>query len=204
MTHSVQLQKDLDAALERFRRLIEAAPEAIYVLREGVLSYANPALAATLGLAAAELVGRPFVDLIHPDDHSAAFEQMHHAHATGVATPPTAMRIMQAGGGERLLELTFVRVEYDDGPALMGLGRDVTDRRRMQASLLATDRLATVGLLAAGVAHEINNPLTYVVLNLETLARKLDGAVAQPQLAATLRSHLVEAREGVDRVTRIV
>ena len=64
----------------------------------------------------------------------------------------------------------------------MAFARDVTERKAMLAQLMAADKLAAVGTLAAGVAHEINNPLAYLLLNLEFLIREL------PRRATTARS----------------
>ena len=58
--------------------------------------------------------------------------------------------------------------------------RDLRERRSMQARLLEADRLATVGALCSGLAHEINNPLTYVVLHLSSLRRSLDKWIPEP------------------------
>ncbi|MFC1641165.1 PAS domain S-box protein [Myxococcota bacterium] len=64
---------------------------------------------------------------------------------------------------------------------LLSVMTDVTERRQMQASMVQADRLASMGTLAAGIAHEINNPLTYVLYNLEMLTGDL------PKLSATWR-----------------
>ncbi|HVH45604.1 MAG TPA: ATP-binding protein [Labilithrix sp.] len=84
--------------------------------------------------------------------------------------------------------------------------RDVTAQRQLQARLVATDRMASMGVLAAGVGHEINNPLMYVVSNLELLAEELPNVVdaAVPDRAEELKELLADAREGADRVRRIV
>jgi PAS domain S-box-containing protein len=84
--------------------------------------------------------------------------------------------------------------------------RDVTPQRDLQLRLLAADRLASMGALAAGVAHEINNPLAYVTANLGFLADEL------PQITAALGQErgdelgecLHDAQEGAERVRRIV
>ena len=57
-----------------------------------------------------------------------------------------------------------------DEPMVFTVSRDITEKKKLQASLVQSDRLANMGLLAAGVAHEINNPLAYVLYNLESLA----------------------------------
>ena len=84
--------------------------------------------------------------------------------------------------------------------------RDATQQRELQARLLAADRLASMGALAAGVAHEINNPLAYVVANLGFIADELPLIVASlgDVRARDFAECLADAREGTDRVRRIV
>ncbi len=91
--------------------------------------------------------------------------------------------------------------------------RDVTERRALQASVVQADRLASMGMLAAGVAHEINNPLAYVLCNIENLAEDLSrlgptGAVsddlvgaAKEALAGTLR--IRDITQGLSTFSRV-
>jgi len=103
----------------------------------------------------------------------------------------------------------------DDGaPRVTLMLRDVTERAHMQAELLQVERLATVGLLAAGMAHEINNPLAYVLLNLQRLRSwlgKLGAAhegerheAASPAQLDELSAALEMSIEGASRVQAIV
>lgn len=75
--------------------------------------------------------------------------------------------------------------------------RDVTTKRKLDHQLAEAERLASVGILTAGVAHEINNPLTYVYANLSSLK---EGGVAQPEASQLLE----EALDGAERIRRIV
>jgi len=115
-------------------------------------------------------------------------------------------------------ETHYTPVLGEDGQIVevIGVVTDLSERkraeealRRSEARLLETDRLASLGTLAAGVAHEINNPLSYVLLNLDLVIRELGRAplapVEQlPALIARLSPRLADARSGVDRVQRIV
>ena len=76
------------------------------------------------------------------------------------------------------------------------------ERRSLQAALVETERLASLGTLAAGVAHEINNPLAYVIANVEYV----EAALARSSIAgdAEVREAIVETREGCERIRAIV
>lgn len=106
------------------------------------------------------------------------------------------------------LELTISPVLTDDGASdrVVALVRDVTARRQAELAMQQTERLASLGLLAAGVAHEINNPMTYVLGNLEEL-RELttEGALAiEPSAGLDLASTLDDCLHGARRVVQIV
>ena len=81
--------------------------------------------------------------------------------------------------------------------------RSYADHSHMQTSLLEADRIAVVGALAAGIAHEINNPLTYVLLHLRNLRRSTEHGVAGDAIAAVSQL-LDEAHAGADRIRSIV
>jgi len=85
---------------------------------------------------------------------------------------------------------------------MIGAIMDITERRELQARLLLADRMASVGTLAAGVAHEINNPLSYVIANIDIASQELRKR-ATPQLMRAL-DVLGEAKDGAERVRRIV
>lgn len=191
-----------------FRAVVEALVEGVGVHREGRFVYANPALAALLGAAGPEaLLGRRWPDVVHPEDRAVIDEQLA-LRAKGTAGPPREVRLLRLDGGPVWAEAASARVEHDGEPAWALVVRDVGERRRMQVALLQADRLLSVGTLAAGVAHEINNPLTYVITNLGFVCSELErigewlGPVpesAAPRLADALDA-LAEAREGADRV----
>ena len=98
------------------------------------------------------------------------------------AQPKTTARLHElplrrSNGAPIVADLTFRSVVLDGRRFLLGSVRDVTERRDLRASLAQADRMASIGLLAAGVAHEINNPLTYVLYNLETISGELPSLI---------------------------
>jgi PAS domain S-box-containing protein len=89
--------------------------------------------------------------------------------------------------------------------------RDLTKERtaakvqaNFQQQLLLADRMASVGTLAAGVAHEVNNPLTYITANIDTVIEEIRGLALPSAVMKDLEVALLAAREGATRVTGIV
>jgi PAS domain S-box-containing protein len=204
----------------RFRTLIENAPDAIcvYPPDDRRIVYANPALASLLSYdAPQEMLSLPVEALVHPDDrHILERRWARLAHARG-ALPPQEYRMLRKDGGIVHAEIVSMIIEYDGKPHVIAFGRDLTERKQMQARLLLADRMVSVGTLAAGVAHEINNPLAYVMTNLEMVAaRRLPPVVARlrelesedaTQLAdevARAVAMIDVAREGSERMRDIV
>jgi PAS domain S-box-containing protein len=189
----------------RFRELIESAPDPIGIIRAGRFVYANRAFVVTLGLADAQaLYETPMSSLLEPED--AAIRDVREAAILerGVRTPPLTYHVRRGDGSAVLLEVSSVYFEYEGQPSVLTMGRDITARRRLEMQLVQAERLAALGTLAAGVAHEINNPLAYVMLNLEWIARKLPGVADEPASVDGLMAMLDEARDGAKRVSTIV
>lgn len=126
----------------------------------------------------------------------------------------------------------LTKIEIEGQPLVQAAVRDQTETRILQAKLGQSDRLANMGLLAAGVAHEINNPLAYVLYNAESLANDLpklgvsvercletlrvklgveavaellgeDARMLEPQALADLAKRASEALDGTYRIRNI-
>ncbi len=82
--------------------------------------------------------------------------------------------------------------------------RDVTQEKEAQTQLMASDRMASIGMLAAGVAHEINNPLAAVIANLDLAQRDLLERALEGGGGQELRAMIDDARVAADRVRQIV
>jgi PAS domain S-box-containing protein len=196
-----------------FRALIELLPDGVVVHRGGRILYVNPEGVTRLGYdTASELVGRPVADIIHPDDRAEVAGRLARIAATGKPLEMREDRFLKRDGSIGLAEVVALQVMFDGAPAIVALSRDVTEQKQLQAQLAQADRLASMGLLAAGVAHEINNPLTYMMLNLERIVRELPdlgGVLARlrGELTAALgedAAAVIFERAGVEVATQQV
>jgi two-component system cell cycle sensor histidine kinase/response regulator CckA len=201
-------RKRTEAALRstetNLRKLIEVAPEAIGILRDGHFVYVNSAYVEMLGYESAEqLMQVSLYDLVQAEDR-ATLRGREALHMKGERLPPVVYRGIRRDRSMLLIEVSAAAFEFEGQPAILSIGRDVTERKRMEAQLVQADRLAALGTLAAGVAHEVNNPLAYLLLNLEWLARQLPELAKDPSRLPELSAMMEEARHGAERVGAIV
>jgi PAS domain S-box-containing protein len=204
-------RKKTENALKRseqlFRKLIEAAPEGVIVSRAADLIYANPRLLRILGCERLEDLPKKSVsDLIHSDDR-AAFADLERdilASSSHAAAAPPEFRLLTRFGGFVWVECSSLGIDFEGAPAQLTFMRDVTERKRAQAELIQSDRMATVSTLAATVAHELNNPLAYVLLNLALLEREVAALPAARETRDGLTARLLTLQEGAERMATIV
>lgn len=193
---------------EDFRRLVDRARDAIVVVRDGTIVYANAATVDLFGFSHDEtLDGRPLASVIHSDDRDDMAPVLQRL-LRGDTSDETSEASFRRPDGERVT-IVIRQVEdvhFGGNEGLLLIARDIREKKRLEAQLRMADRLASVGSLAAGVAHEVNNPLTYVMNNLSYAAdcsRAVRHGAPTSELEDALEA-LDEALDGAKRVQRIV
>lgn len=191
---------------ERFRALIDGAPDGIAILLGPQIAFLNAAAARMLGAVSPEAaLGVPITDFLHPDDAKLAATRIGQLYRTGARHPdPAEYRSRSRDGQELFVEISAIPTEYQGRPAVLAFARDVTERKAIQARLVEADRLAALGVLSAGIAHEINNPLAYLLLNLEFLSRELPTLPKDPGKLDAMMVRVRDAFHGAERVASIV
>ena len=157
--------------------IIERATEAIVVSdMAGRITLWNDGAARLYGIRAADAVGRPAADLL-------AHDAFAHAHAARDAAFETGEWQQEAGiataDGRNLvvdIRMTLVRDDAGRPSARLSIATDITEKKKLEGQFLRAQRLESLGMLAAGIAHDLNNVLTPVLMS-ATLLRQRATAV---------------------------
>ena len=187
VTENVKASEALRESEQRYRALIDLGGEigeAIIMLQDtdrgtAVQTFFSDMWPHITGYSEYELLGMSFIDLIHPKHRRASLDR-HQRKMNGEIMPGLfEMSIIRKDGTEIPVELTSAYTTYQGQRANVAFVRDITQRKQaeerekqLQQELALSSRLASIGELAAGVAHELNNPLTAVLGFSERLLRK--------------------------------
>jgi PAS domain S-box-containing protein len=188
---------------ETARAFLESAGEAVIVVdREGQIVLVNARTEVMFGYRRDELIGQSLERLL-PE----RVREAHAKHRAGYFAEPRVRRmgrdLVLAGrrkdGTEFPVEISLSHVQTEDGTLAMAFVTDVTERVELQRAARQAERLAALGTLAAGIAHEINNPLGVISTRIELM---LLEAESQP-LPRSLVDDLVTVSKHAARVARI-
>ncbi|MDR3634175.1 MAG: PAS domain S-box protein [Isosphaeraceae bacterium] len=170
--------KALTQSEARYRQLTEGCLDGVVVADGGgrVVLF-NPAAQTIFGYDPSEILGQPLTLLIPPEEGTVDVGQNLLSGDPRIVGKTVELRGLRKNGERFPLELSLSAVDVAGDRQFIGSVRDQTERQRMQAMLVQQDKLASIGQLSAGVAHEINNPLAYVANNLAVLEREIKGVV---------------------------
>ena len=186
------LERDLARVQHRYARAVELARVLVVGLdAAGLITLFNPEAERVTGYALDEALGRPFVALLLPD-RLAGDER---ARLLGAVAgerrvePFWEAPLRTRAGKERTIrwQLAYTPSSSDEVVVVFAIGQDVTDERILLERTLQSEKLAAVGTLAAGLAHEIRNPLNGALLHVTFLERALARAGGDPEALETAR-----------------
>ncbi|MBD3920535.1 PAS domain S-box protein [Paenibacillus sp. PR3] len=153
-TGAALIQTDIN-----YRNFVESSLFGVFIEQEGRLVYVNQQLESTFGVKSGQMLGKPLADYIAVMDRTRLKEQFLSIadvkHSTRLS-----VKAIGAHQSELFLELQASGAFYEGQPAISGTLLDVTESKLSEQRMIRSEKLSVVGQLAAGVAHEIRNPLT--------------------------------------------
>ena len=183
---------------ERYRSLVEQATDAIFLTDETYRFVdVTGAACRMLGYTREELLARRIPDILEAGE----LDQRPLRSIVAGAAWTIERRLLRKDGTHVAAEICAKVLP--PGTRLQAFARDIGERKELEAQILMSDRLASLGRLAGGVAHEINNPLAYVAMNLELAEQQLTKLSAT-SAAIGIAGFLAASRDGAERVRRIV
>jgi PAS domain S-box-containing protein len=206
---SVELQQeverattDLSRSQKQYKSVVENARDLIFLADEtGTLISANTATARAFGIPAAGLKGRNLAEFFAPEHAEAMVLYVKDAISTRKSFEIKGE--MRIKGRSYMLSTHFVPLLSEDGRTVervLVMARDITERQQMEAQLAQTEKLASMGTLAAGVAHEINNPVGIMLGFTELLLDRLPADSKEHELLKTIERQGLNAKRIVENL----
>lgn len=189
----LRVEQEIRQREEWYRALIEDASDLTAVIDEnGVIHYEAPTSERLLGLKPDELVGTNAFDRIHPDDRERVLRVFHEAVRTGKPSLRVEYRYRHGDGTWRHLE--SIGRNLAGHPAVRAVvvnSRDITERKLIETQLEQAQRLASLGHLAATIAHEFNNVLMGIQPFAEIVRRHAGDNVQLSRAAASITGSIL-------------
>lgn len=210
-----ELYNKLSVREEYFKALIENSSETITLLNgDGIVRFVSSSIERLFGYKPEELVGKNIFEFLHPEDVQRAFARFTQLVENPGTVKSAELRFHHKNGSWRIIEVTGYGLI--NNPIIKGViinTRDITEKKALQVETMRAGHLKSIGELAAGVAHEINNPINSIInyadmqlieLKKEKLDKELDMIIDISnrimkegiRIANIVRNLLSFAREG--------
>jgi PAS domain S-box-containing protein len=214
VTEQREMERRLHREQEFVGRLMDSFPDLVIALDiEGRYTFVSPQILDILGFRPEELIGKRMGGRTDPNDRTAMLDMFDDLIYKRLSEGQIEYRTQHKNGAWRVFRAS-ARPLHDETGRIIGViasARDITEQQRLQQQLIQSERLAAMGQMIAGVAHELNNPLTAILGVTELLrdqsgdenaTRQLDLAHRQARRAAHIvQSLLVFSRPSTPRNT---
>ncbi|MBK6921548.1 MAG: response regulator [Deltaproteobacteria bacterium] len=199
------LQRELERREDELRTLVDTVAALLLVLDgDGNVIDANPAVAAVLLTPVETLIGQAWASYVPPRDRPALLEAYSQVRAgMGASFEGRVLRQHGSHVEERVIRWRLAGAAGRDGFRMYASGLDLTETRALERRTSLAEKLAAVGTVSAGLAHEIRNPLNAATLQLQLLERRL-LKVVDAERAGTMLEPIGLVREELARLSRLV
>ena len=207
ITERRNIERRLGEEQEFVRRLVACFPDIIVVLDiHGRYTFVSPRVQEFLGYTPEEYVGMDLGERPHPDDRASVMEFFSSLVTGKTSFGTVEYRTAHKNGGWRTFRANAGPLTDAEGKiiGIVASARDVTESKRLEQQLLQSEKLAAIGQMVSGVAHELNNPLT-AILGMSDLVRERatdDASRRQIELVQKQARKAVELVQGLLNFSR--
>jgi len=193
--------EDLKKSEERYRSLVESAEDFIFTVDyDGNFLSMNSFTANFFGGRQEEFIGKSFKNLFHEKIAEKQLELVRLVYGSGKSARDEFK--LEIGGHEIWINASFMPLKDEEGrvSAAICIARDITENKNLERQMINTEKLASLGTLAAGVAHEINNPLGVILGFTDLLLRKTDKGTQQFEDLKTIERQGFHCKQVVENL----
>ncbi len=147
----------LSRSAAKYRLMVEHANDAIFILQDGLIKYANPKALAMASIMAEDLQKGHYSRYLHPDDKAMVVERHEKRLQGEKILNMYPLRILNSHGETIWAEVNVVVIEWDDKPATLNIIRDISAQKLAEKHQLQSESIATLRTMAGGLAHSFNN-----------------------------------------------
>jgi len=171
----IEAMQKLVEAEDMFRRLVEGAPEAIYIHIDDCFVFVNSYAVSLFGAKNPEdLIGTSVFDRYHPAYHDIIKKRIEDTVINKKPSPLMEQKFIRLDGSVVDVEVCAVPIDYQKKPGDMVFAKDITEKKAIEAHIIQQQKLEAIGTLAGGVAHEINNPLNGIMNYAQLIMEDMD------------------------------
>ena len=195
--HDITARKQAE---EQYRLIAEYSADVIYKLtiKEEQYTYVSPSVERLLGYTDREALALKLRDVLTPESYEKQRNELIKDLQNGTSYGTLQLEVIHKDGHIIPVEVhaSLVRDEKGEPVEIVGVARDITERKKMEEQLIMQDRLASIGQLTSGLAHELNNPLTGVI--------SFSALLLQRELPEDIRQDVKIINEEAQRTANIV
>ncbi len=170
LQENIRLRQEIESLYNHLQSIVDSLPERLFVLTsDGTIHYMSRDVKTGLRMTAPQVQGKHFLELVpleYQDLVSARWEDA----KRGVFTP-YEMEVKARDGSPRMLLITVAPIRGTDRYVIVQ--RDITEFKRLEAQVYESQKMAAVGQLSAGIAHEVRNPLSSIKMSLHILEKRM-------------------------------
>ena len=194
LSENVRLRHEVEAVYKYLRSIVDSSPDTLFDLSsDGIINYISGHLKKEKGFIFRESKGKPFAEFVAPEHRELALAVWEDV-KRGVFQP-FEIEVTEKDGSKRNLLITPSPVEGTD--RYVFVQRDITEFKNLEKKYYESEKLAAIGQLSAGIAHEVRNPLSSIKMSLQILEKRM-----QPEGNDLKRFHI--ARREVEHLEELV